>query len=115
MKWRDLVVKYRSFIRFNIVGILNTLVDFTVFTILFAFGVSNSVAQCISYTAGTANSYILNSKWTFATKPELQPQAKAPRKRSIDYAELSKFLLVNLVTLGLSLILLHLFIEVWGF
>ncbi|MBC8079513.1 MAG: GtrA family protein [Gorillibacterium sp.] len=114
MKRLDLLVKYRSFIRFNIVGVLNTLVDFTVFTILFALGVPNSVSQCISYSAGTVNSYVLNRKWTFAAQEKAPLQAKASRRKSIDIVQLSKFLVVNLITLGLSLILLHLFSEVWG-
>jgi putative flippase GtrA len=114
MKLQPILTKYRSFIRFNLVGILNTLVDFVVFTLLIATGLSNTLSQCLSYSAGIANSYVLNRKWTFAADSSSQPQASTPGRRAADLGQLVRFLTVNLLTLGLSLLLLHLFNGVWG-
>ena len=114
MNVRLLLDKYRSFIRFNLVGILNTLVDFVVFTLLISIGLSNSLSQCLSYSAGIANSYVLNRKWTFAQGNKPLPQEGEVGRRSADLGQLGRFLTVNLITLGLSLLLLHLFNGVWG-
>lgn len=114
MKLQVILAKYRSFIRFNLVGILNTLVDFVVFTLLIAIGLSNTLSQCLSYSAGIANSYVLNRRWTFAADFSSQPQASHPGRRTVDLGQLGRFLTVNLITLGLSLLLLHLFNGVWG-
>lgn len=115
MKLQVILAKYRSFIRFNLVGILNTLVDFVAFTLLIAIGLSNTLSQCLSYSAGIANSYVLNRRWTFAADSSSQPDASAhSARRAVDLGQLGRFLTVNLITLGLSLLLLHLFNGVWG-
>jgi len=49
-----------EFMRFCLVGAVNTGVDFTVFTVLSNIGVLLLVAQCISYTCGVLNSFLLN-------------------------------------------------------
>ena len=54
-----------QFIKFAIVGVLNTLVDFAVFQ---AFNLLLGwvyAAQVLGYTAGMINSYVWNSGWTF--------------------------------------------------
>ncbi len=69
--------------RFAAVGVSNTAIDFIVFMLLqHLTGVA--AAQIIGYSAGTANSYYWNRKWTFA------------RGKGWDGAELIRFLLVNL-------------------
>lgn len=69
--------------RFAAVGVSNTAIDFIVFMLLqHLTGVA--AAQIIGYSAGTANSYYWNRKWTFA------------RGKGWDGAELLRFLLVNL-------------------
>lgn len=51
------------------VGVLNTLVDYGVFSLLvFAFGVPVLVAQPLSVAAGIANSFVWNSRWTFGAR-----------------------------------------------
>lgn len=80
-----------QFIKFNLVGVLNTLVDFGVYTLLTSLGLNNLIAQCISYACGMLNSYLLNTLWTF----------KVERKRTT--TEFIKFACVNLVSLGTSL------------
>ena len=55
--------------RFAIVGVANTLVDFTVFTLLAqAAGVNVYLSQVLGYSAGILNSYTFNRSWTFRTE-----------------------------------------------
>lgn len=80
-----------QFLQFNIVGVLNTLVDFIVFQILNLTLGWTYAAQIISYSCGIINSYLWNSNWTF----------REQRTRSA--REILSFLAVNLVSLGVSL------------
>lgn len=91
-----------QFIKFNLVGVLNTLVDFVVFQILNLLLGWTYAAQVISYSCGIINSYICNSSWTF----------KEQRTRSL--REILSFLIVNLVSLGVSLGVLWLCREMFG-
>ena len=80
-------------IKFGLIGVSNTLIDFLVASALNAiFGVYY-VAKIIGYACGIANSYFWNSRWTF----------REERRR--DAREIITFIAVNLVTLGLSLLL----------
>ncbi|MET3211428.1 UNVERIFIED_CONTAM: putative flippase GtrA [Paenibacillus sp. PvR008] len=83
-------------IRFGMVGLVNTGVDYIIFMLLAWAGVPVVLSQIISYSCGTANSYILNSKWTF-NKP-----APDTHKR-----QLPKFIVINLIVLGLISLLLQ--------
>ena len=92
-------------IKFGIVGVLNTLVDLIVtglmqrlFALLTtAVILTYYIPKVIGYGCGILNSYILNSGWTF----------KEERRR--DAREILSFLAVNLITLGLSLLMMWLF------
>ncbi|MEW4372539.1 GtrA family protein [Paenibacillus kandeliae] len=70
-------------VRFAAVGVSNTVIDFVVFMLLQNLtGVA--AAQILGYSAGTANSYYWNRKWTFA------------REKGWDVGELIRFLVVNI-------------------
>ncbi|KZE82707.1 sugar translocase [Paenibacillus jamilae] len=84
-------------IRFGIVGLVNTGVDYIIFMLLAWAGVPVVVAQIISYSCGTANSYILNSRWTFSKQ-----QANNTNK-----GQLLKFTVINLIVLGITSLLLQ--------
>jgi putative flippase GtrA len=86
----------RTLWRFCLVGAGNTFVDFIVFFLLISFGVSALLAQVCSYTAGVVNSYVWNRIWTFRVK----------RKASI--GEFLRFLIVNVLSLAVTLLLLFL-------
>ena len=82
------------FIKFGITGVMNTAVDFLVFTVLSWVGVGIYLAQVISYSAGMLNSYTINRKWTFQSKGRfISPQ-------------MIRFIVANLTLLGLSLVVL---------
>ncbi|MBN2510084.1 MAG: GtrA family protein [Spirochaetales bacterium] len=94
---------FRQFIKFNIVGVINTAIDFAVFTLLNLAGVFYLAAQVVSYFCGLVNSYILNRFWTFA------------HRGKFDALQALKFLGVNLAALGTSLAVLYLLKDVFGF
>ena len=80
-----------QFLKFALVGVLNTLVDFLVFQLLNLTLGWTYLAQVIGYSAGVLNSYFWNSRWTF--RKEHQRSAR----------EAAAFVVVNLVSLGVSL------------
>ena len=80
-----------QFIKFNIVGVLNTLVDFLVFQALNLLLGWTYLAQVAGYCCGIINSYAWNSNWTFRDS-----RTRSAREKLL-------FLIVNLVSLGVSL------------
>ena len=91
----------KEFIKFALVGLLNTGVDVALFSLMIWLGVSYLAAQVVSYSCAAANSYLLNKAWTF-------------RSCGLSYGEMMRFVVVNLVSLGISLALLHLLHEQAG-
>jgi len=89
-------------VKFAIVGVLNTLVDFAVFQTLNLLLGWVYAAQVFGYTCGIVNSYLWNSSWTF----------REQRTRSL--REMLLFLAVNLVSLGVSLGVMWLCREAFG-
>lgn len=60
-------------VRFGVVGVVNTLIDFAVLNLLLAlFGVTAGaplvLCNAAAFIAASLNSYFLNKKWTFAQK-----------------------------------------------
>ena len=56
-------------VKFGITGVMNTAVDFLVYTLLVSFfSMGLYVSQIISYSCGMLNSYVVNRKWTFSTQ-----------------------------------------------
>ena len=85
---------YKLF-KFGIVGVMNTAVDFLVYTVLVSvLGWGLYVSQVISYSCGMLNSYVINRKWTFSTK------------NGFFSWELVRFILLNLsmMLLGMAII-----------
>ncbi|WP_010272225.1 GtrA family protein [Paenibacillus senegalensis] len=85
-------------IKFNMVGVLNTLVDFLIYTLLFSLGMHYMIAQVAAYAGGMTNSYLFNRYWTFGSAGAAAG----------GIATMARFAAVNGVTLGLSLLLLYL-------
>ncbi|MEI6157081.1 MAG: GtrA family protein [Atribacterota bacterium] len=100
--------KYREslwqFIKFNIVGVANTAMDFGVFFLVNA-AIGDSyykLVQVISYSWGAITSYIWNKYWTFKNAEKPNP------------GEVLRLIEVNVVSLGVSLLALLLFKEKMG-
>lgn len=86
--------RYKSLIRYVVVGVINTGVDFLTFSLLQGFfGVHFAISQVAGYGAGILNSFLMNKFWTFENK-------QVNKKTS---AQAVKFVIVNLVTLGISI------------
>lgn len=96
-----------QFLKFNAVGLLNTLIDFVIFTLLTSVGMVYTLAQVLSYSAGTANSFILNKKVTFR-------DSHRGNKEAFDRIQLLKFIVLNLIVLGISLLLMHVLTDKLG-
>ena len=90
-----------QFLKFILIGASNTLIDLVVTFALNALFGLYFLAKIIGYACGVANSYFWNSRWTF----------REERRR--DAREIITFLIVNLVTLGLSLLLQWLLRDLW--
>ncbi|MEB3103137.1 GtrA family protein [Ferviditalea candida] len=78
------------FVKFNAVGLINTGVDFAVFALLNAAGLNVYFAQAVSYSAGIANSFLLNRVWTFQYREKP------------GWGEALRFLSVNLTSFAVS-------------
>lgn len=80
------VFDLRKFIKFGLIGVLNTLVDFVVFFLLNKFVIGNGptlvllgvtvvagpfISNAISYVISNINSFVWNKFWTFQKKDKL--------------------------------------------
>ena len=87
------------FIKFGMVGVINTLVNWIIFFILNAFGMYYILANIIAYILGTVNSYLWNTLWVFKYKD------KASTETTI------KFIILNLIGLGLNTGILYVLVD----
>ncbi|MHA7964785.1 GtrA family protein [Paenibacillus sp. CAU 1782] len=99
--------------KFGLVGVLNTLIDFAVFTLLIVMSVHYALAQPVAYLAGMVNSYYMNRAFTFSARKRGQ-EISVPAARGGDWGRKLRFLIWNLVMLGLSVGLIALATEVAG-
>jgi putative flippase GtrA len=86
-----------QFAKFCLVGTSNTAISFGVYALLIWVGVFYWLAGAIAFAVGATNGYILNRRWTFAS-----PDSSAARVR---------YLIVQLAGLGLTTLLLWLFVS----
>lgn len=91
----------RQFVKFNLVGAGNTVVDLLVFALLCRLGFPVPIAQCAAYGCGMLNSYLFNKTWTFQDESGPNP------------GQLAKFGALNAIVLALSLALLHVLVRQW--
>lgn len=87
------------FIKFGMVGVINTLVNWIIFFILNALGMYYILANIIAYILGTINSYLWNTLWVFKYKD------KASTETTI------KFIILNLIGLGLNTGILYVLVD----
>jgi len=93
----------KQFIKFGLVGVLNTGVQFIVFVVLYRlFHVPMILASGLGYLAGIANSYLINRVWTFQVAEKKQ------------MGEFLKFFAVNLVAMAVNLGTLKLLVSQFG-
>ena len=90
-------------IRFSIVGVGNTLVNWSIFIILNAFGVYYILSNIIAYIIATINSYIWNSLWVFKYR------------QGLDINTSVKFFILNLVGLTVNTTIMYILVDILNF
>ncbi|MFH1144739.1 MAG: GtrA family protein, partial [Candidatus Eisenbacteria bacterium] len=89
-----------QFVRFCLVGVLNTIITYVTFLALFRWlGVQYLAAAGIGYVVGLCHSYLVNRAWTF----------RGGSDRS--GGEIARFILVNAVAAGINVALLQVLVE----
>jgi len=79
-------------VKFAVVGVLNTAVDFVAFNVLATLvGMPIIAANVASYSLGVINSYVWNRRWTFGDRP-------SERRR----AEFVRFIIANIAGAGIN-------------
>jgi len=61
-----------QFIKYNLVGIANTLIGFSIILGLMYVGISATLSNVIGYVIGAVFSYVLNRKYTFKSSMNQQ-------------------------------------------
>ncbi len=104
MNLTSLMVKrfYVQPVKFMVIGIINTLVSFLVYSLMLIVLKSSYFTSLVfSYIIGVANSYVWNSKWTFGN-------------RTMHFPSLIKFVTVYAATFMVNLLILRFMIEDLG-
>jgi len=96
-----------QFIKFLLVGVLNTGIDFGVLNLLmFSTGITSgfyySVFKAISFTCGVTNSYIWNKRWTFK------------KGKNLEKKEFSKFFTISLIAFGVNIGVASILVNIVG-
>ena len=92
-------LKYKRIIKFGIIGISGTVIDFAVLTTLVELaGFNILIANTISFIFGATNNFVWNKFWTFRNKDK-----KFKR-------QFFKYLTVAFIGLLINTALMHLFI-----
>lgn len=89
-----------KFIKFGLVGVLNTLINWIIFALLNFVGVYYIIANIIAYAVATVNSYIWNSKWVF------KYNGKDKKETTV------RFVILNLVGLALNTSILYFLVDI---
>lgn len=88
---------YKSLSKFTIVGVVNTLIDFSVFYVLHdIFGAYFIFAHIAAFFVALVNSFIFNALWTFKNL-----------KRDQLLKQVFSFVIIGLIGLGLSTVSIY--------
>lgn len=90
------------FIKFGLVGVLNTLINWILFILLNSFGIYYIISNVIAYSISTLNSYLWNSKWVFKYSGDNVKETSV------------KFIVLNIIGLTLNTIILYLLVDIVG-
>lgn len=99
---KELLTKKQRIITYGIVGCMNTLVDYIMYSLFLTLtSIGLGTCQTIGYIAGVINSFIMNRLITFRDGETTQIVIQVPR-----------FVLVNIITLVISILCLKLFVNI---
>lgn len=83
----DKKIDIKKFLKFGITGVLNTAVDFAVYTLCLEILILDiKIAQPVGQITAIVNSYLINKNWTFRDQQS---------RGNYNKAEMLKFLLIN--------------------
>lgn len=105
------------FIKFMCVGAVNFGVDLGIFTLLHTvIGIGAVPANIVSYSCGIINSYILNRYWTFKIKLRFFSEytLKSGSKVRFLSVPFMKFIFVNLISLGVNTLTVHILVNLYS-
>ncbi|MDD3048710.1 MAG: GtrA family protein [Bacilli bacterium] len=102
-KISNFIKKYleKKFVRFLIVGGINTIVGYGTFALFLFFNCHYYFAYIMSYIIGVANSYLWNKFFTFKSEGK-------------SYKELFRFICVYLVSFAIGSLTLYLIVDVFN-
>lgn len=93
----------RQFIKFGIVGLGSTVIDWGIFYLLnLSFGIYYLVAKVLSFSVAVINSFVWNRRWTFRS-------TETNRSK-----EFTKFMIIALVGLALNALIMYLAVSTFG-
>lgn len=90
-----------KFIKFGLVGVLNTVITIIVFNILRFMGIDMIIANTIGFICGMVNSYFWNNRWVF-------------KSNSKDISTIGKFVIVNMIVMVINNFILILLVQSIG-
>ncbi|MCQ2285490.1 MAG: GtrA family protein [Bacteroidales bacterium] len=99
MKLNTLLTKHKNFIIYCLIGCINTIVDFSIFTLLTYWGLYYIISHVISYHCGILCSFFLNRHFNFKVKDKT-------------FRRFLSFYGISLIALCSSAALLYLFVDV---
>lgn len=86
--------------KFVIAGVINTVIDWVIYYVLcYPLGINPIIAQLFSFTIATIVSFYINTIWVFDTTK------KKTRRRLV-----TEFFILNAIALGISTVLLYVFV-----
>jgi len=92
---------FPQFIKFSLVGVLNTIVFYVIYYVMLQLGVFYVVAAATGTTAGIVNSYVINRKFVF-------------KSSKMSVGEVVKFLIVYGVQYLSNITVIHICVEYIG-
>lgn len=104
VKYIDDKVNIEKFLKFGITGVMNTAIDWGIYTLCIEVFMMRSAwtAQFFGTVFAMANSFVVNKLWTFK------------KTKGFEFGELRRFLLVNAVSLGLSMVAIYILSDIVG-
>lgn len=96
------IKKYQAFIRFIIVGIINTLNYYTLYIILMYFNNPYIISHTLAFVISMIGSFYLNCYFTYKTKPTVKKFFQFPMTYIVNYSvtTLSLYILIDVLNLN---------------
>ncbi|HHY0837712.1 TPA: GtrA family protein [Bacillus thuringiensis] len=88
----------KKFLKFSLIGILNTFITIISYIALVKVGINYLTANCFAYLIGVINSYYWNKNWVFEFKNK-------------EISLFLKFLIVNIIVLTFNTINLFILVD----